>query len=139
MNLHDEDRTNAVDMIKVAHEHGKNLFSKGDVPGHEFHGNQYSSVGGSSEKTPSAKVAEAASQHAFGRYDNSTKPEDYGKAIKAHEAASAAHVAAMDEPGNDRSYHSQQADEHAHEANKFREWQSKAQGGTYGTTRNAKM
>lgn len=51
MNLHDKDREASVSLIKaaLAPEHGvdqRHMLDKGDVPGHEFRGNQHTGGGG---------------------------------------------------------------------------------------------
>ncbi len=55
MNLHE--REDAVSLVKAALEVGKGVavFSKGDVAGHEFHGNQFTTVVGPLKDEESAK------------------------------------------------------------------------------------
>jgi len=63
MNLHE--REEGVALVKAALERGKGraILSKGDVPGHEFHGNQYTGGGGKEEAVQSKEVIEFSQQH----------------------------------------------------------------------------
>ena len=57
-------RTSGAELVKEALT-GENLLAKGDVEGHEFHGNQYSGGGGADRAATIQRNAEAA--HAAGR------------------------------------------------------------------------
>lgn len=135
MNLHD--REEGVALVKAALEVGKGrqILSKGDVPGHEFRGNQYTDAGISTldSKAVSSHIGSAVShgerayEHALTNRNSSSGRTAYqatlkardamlgikdtrgvDKAINANHYAAAAHLIAGNE--NARAAHSRAAD-----------------------------
>src|ERR1039458_432528 len=90
MNLHD--REDAVSLVKAAlsKDKGVAILSKGDTPGHEFHGNQYQGAGATEAKasleTHNAEVQARWAAESKARIDAASIKNSRGKLFDASNA-----------------------------------------------------
>jgi hypothetical protein len=88
MNLHDRDESVALVKAALAKDNGVAVFHKGDVAGHEFHGNQYKDGGAAAQKAHAAtKRAVTASILA----NSHTQFNLHEQAMNAHKDAADLH------------------------------------------------
>lgn len=118
------------DLIKIAQHQGAPLFrlSKGDVSGHEFHGNQYTGGGSTlteAERNNEAHAAARSAQLSTSAADKASKEAGQKMDASAHRLASSAHVAAAAENQRasriavnerDRYFHAGMAEDHSNKA-----------------------
>lgn len=119
------------ELIKVAQSQGAPLFrlSKGDVAGHEFHGNQYAPASGATlteaERNNEAHAAARSAQLLTSAADKASKEAGQKMDASAHRLASSAHEAAAAENQRasriavnerDRYFHAGMAEDHSNKA-----------------------
>ena len=120
-----------IGLIKAAHAHGEPLF-KGDVVGHEFHGNQYTEgggggKGGGGDKGGGGKGGDVMYRLrdegvAYRAADEASKKANKENTVEAHMAAAQAHDKARRQTRfeRDESYHVVEGNKHRVKANNLR-------------------
>ena len=101
-----------VNLIKKAQQAGEPLF-KGDVAGHEFHGNQWASTVGSEKYHDAVDAGEKASE-ASRKAEKTGSVSDHARAREANNAAALAHREAAMASGDlkDKEFHYKAAESH---------------------------